>query len=188
MKKITLLLVCVLTIIACDKDVVIPEVTSETTEENLEFHSKQNSNSSKKDNKVAVCHSNEKIIYINDYAVAAHKAHGDAVDMDNDGFFDKENSCSEGVDCDDTNSSVNPGAEEIYDDEIDNNCNGVIGSMVATTRTVACTDCKIKKGIPSSGTYKNRIGGMCRDFDQALTESQMERWERCTEEVIIYRD
>lgn len=184
MKKITLLLVCALTIIACDKDVEIPEVSSETTEENLEFHLKQNSNSSKKGNKVAVCHSNEKIIYINGYAVAAHKAHSDAVDMDNDGFFDKGNSCSEGMDCDDTNSSVNPGAEEIYDDEIDNNCNGVIGSMVATTRTVACSGCM----NGTSGKYKSRLNDKCRDFYRPLSESQMERWERCTEEVVMYVD
>lgn len=184
MKKITLLLACVLTIIACDKDVLIPEVSSETTEENLEFHLKQNSNSSKKGNKVAICHTNEKIIYINEYAVAAHISHGDAVDMDNDGFFDKENSCSEGVDCDDTNSSVNPGVEEIYTDDIDNNCNGVIGSMVATSQEVACSGCT----IGTSGTYKNRKFGNCRDFNKALTDKQMERWERCTEEVIMYVD
>ncbi len=48
---------------------------------------------------------------------------GDAVDMDGDGFFHIDNSCSE-TDCDDNNPNVNPGVEDIPADEVDNNCDG----------------------------------------------------------------
>lgn len=53
-------------------------------------------------NKVDICH-NGKIISVNINAVPAHQAHGDAVDMDGDGYFDKENDCGMPVDCDDNN-------------------------------------------------------------------------------------
>ena len=51
-------------------------------------------------NKRDVCH-NGNIINININAIPAHQSHGDAVDMDGDGFFDIDNPCSE-TDCDDT--------------------------------------------------------------------------------------
>ena len=44
-------------------------------------------------------------------------------DADGDGFTDK--ACG-GVDCDDTDPSVHPGAQEVCNDGIDNNCNGLI--------------------------------------------------------------
>ena len=61
-----------------------------------------------KEHKVKVCHKG-KIILVDFHAVPAHQGHGDAVDKDCDGYFDKDNSCSE-VDCDDTDPNVNPGA------------------------------------------------------------------------------
>lgn len=79
---------------------------------------------SKSNRKINVCHKG-KIINIASAALKAHIAHGDAIDMDNDGFYSIENSCSEIVDCDDTNSEIYPGAEEIIDG-VDNNCDGVI--------------------------------------------------------------
>lgn len=58
-------------------------------------------------------------------------------DFDNDGYGDptiSELSCSgppsgfvlAGNDCDDTDANINPGATEIFGDNIDNNCNGVV--------------------------------------------------------------
>ena len=55
-------------------------------------------------NKVDICHysksdGNWHVINVSTNAVSAHLAHGDAVDMDGDGFFDRENGCSD-IDCD----------------------------------------------------------------------------------------
>jgi hypothetical protein len=73
--------------------------------------------------KVNVCHKG-KIINVSVKALSGHQGHGDAVDMDSDGYFDLVNDCSE-VDCDDTNPDVSPAMEEICDDGIDNNCDGL---------------------------------------------------------------
>jgi hypothetical protein len=80
-------------------------------------------------NKRDVCH-NGNIININVNAIPAHQAHGDAVDMDGDGFFDIDNSCS-ATDCDDNDATVNPGATEICDNGIDDNCDGQIDENCA---------------------------------------------------------
>lgn len=59
------------------------------------------------DHKVAVCHKG-KIINVDVHAVKAHKAHGDAIDMDGDGYFAGDNACT-APDCNDDNPTVNPG-------------------------------------------------------------------------------
>ena len=69
-------------------------------------------------NKRDVCH-NGKIKNISINAIPAHQAHGDAVDMDGDGYFDIDNPCSE-TDCDDT----------AYDPE--NSCSCVEGELEVT--------------------------------------------------------
>jgi hypothetical protein len=60
------------------------------------------------EDKVTICHKG-KIICIDVHALPAHKAHGDAIDMDGDGYFAGDNSCTE-PDCDDNDADVNPGA------------------------------------------------------------------------------
>lgn len=45
------------------------------------------------------------------------------VDHDGDGY--KDEACG-GNDCDDSNSSINPGADEVCGDNVDNNCNGKV--------------------------------------------------------------
>jgi len=46
-------------------------------------------------------------------------------DADGDGYF-AESGCGTSVDCDDNDPNVNPGAIEICDDGIDNDCDGMI--------------------------------------------------------------
>ena len=68
-----------------------------------------------------------------DEGFAKNTYYGDA---DGDGYGDPANTteaCAapagyvdDNTDCDDTNAAVNPGASEVPDDGIDNNCNGVI--------------------------------------------------------------
>lgn len=75
--------------------------------------------------KVNVCH-NGHIINVNINAVPAHQNHGDAVDMDGDGYFDLANVCMVGVDCDDNDASIHPSAAEICDNEIDDDCDALV--------------------------------------------------------------
>jgi len=100
----------------CEKepiiDVLPDSIASEVSDSNL-----------KKGNKVNVCHKG-KIISISINAVKAHQAHGDAVDMDGDGYYDIVNDCSIGIDCDDNNLGVNPDSEEVCENGIDDNCDG----------------------------------------------------------------
>ena len=124
---------------------------------NPDVYARQGNNVAKS-NKVAVCHNNGNITYVNENALPAHIVHGDVVVMDSHGFFDKENSWSAGMACDDTNADVNPDAEENYTDYIDNNCNGNIGYIETRTEMVPCSDC----GGVTTAQYQNRKG-KCRD-------------------------
>ena len=50
---------------------------------------------------------------------------GDCTDADNDGYY-AQSGCGTEVDCNDNNDTVHPDAVEIYDDGIDNDCDGII--------------------------------------------------------------
>ncbi len=52
------------------------------------------------------------------------------VDRDEDGFRTCEDGWGGGwnADCDDSNADINPGEEEVCDDGLDNNCDGILGS------------------------------------------------------------
>lgn len=117
MKKLFLLFLLATFIIGCQQESPIDQVSADYTYENGSVPNAEGV-------KVDVCH-NGHIINVSVNAIPAHQGHGDAVDMDGDGYFDIENDCSE-TDCDDTNADVNPGAEEICGDGIDNNCDGQI--------------------------------------------------------------
>jgi Putative metal-binding motif len=118
MKKLLFPLLAILFLTACEKETAsdllpVPNI-QENSSANLRVPAP----------KIDVCH-NGHIININLNAVPAHQAHGDAVDMDGDGYFDIENPCS-ATDCVDDNPEINPGAEEVCDDGFDNNCNGLM--------------------------------------------------------------
>lgn len=114
MKKVFALCIGVLLFTSCERDTIVPEIEEINVDQ---------STFARKGNKVDVCHKG-KIINVSVNAVSAHQGHGDAVDLDGDGYFDLENDCSP-IDCDDTNSDVNLEAEEICDNGIDDNCDGL---------------------------------------------------------------
>ncbi|WP_083930740.1 LamG-like jellyroll fold domain-containing protein [Eudoraea adriatica] len=74
--------------------------------------------------KTDVCH-NGHIINISNNALGAHQRHGDAVDMDGDGYFDIASVCGE-VDCNDSDDQINSGQEEICGNQIDDDCDGLV--------------------------------------------------------------
>ena len=49
-------------------------------------------------------------------------------DSDGDGFFAIGPGCPEGDDCDDSNATINPGADEICEDDMDNDCDDLVDS------------------------------------------------------------
>lgn len=55
-------------------------------------------------------------------------------DVDGDGYFNQDQS-GEVIDCDDGNANINPGATEVVDNEVDENCDGVI-EVTATENDV----------------------------------------------------
>ena len=105
MKKLSLQLLTILLFTSCQRNIPNEQIEKETLME--EF-----SNSSSPNIKVKVCHQNGVEIVIDDAALTTHISHGDAVDRDNDGYFDRENPCSS-IDCNDNNTSINPGMPEI---------------------------------------------------------------------------
>ena len=91
MKKVFVLCIGVLLFASCEQDTIVPEIEEISIDQ---------SSFAKGGDKVDVCHKG-KIINVSVNAVSAHQGHGDAVDIDGDGYFDLESPCSE-VDCDDT--------------------------------------------------------------------------------------
>jgi hypothetical protein len=80
-------------------------------------------------NKVDVCRYNERKNTYSVVSVLAKRVLPDdvVIDADGDGYADANN-CTllNGLDCDDNNPAINPGAVEICGDGIDNNCDGNI--------------------------------------------------------------
>lgn len=125
MKKLLLPLLAILFLFSCGKE-SLTELQSEI-EQNISENVSATARSSNKRN---ICH-NGKIKNVSINAIPDHRAHGDAVDMDEDGFFDIDNPCSL-TDCDDSNGSVNPSVIEVCDG-IDNNCDGQIDEGLLNT-------------------------------------------------------
>lgn len=69
---------------------------------------KENSNEwlkQQSNHKVDICHKGH-LINVSINAVNAHDGHGNAIDLDGDGFFSEENTCGFLLDCDDTDGYV----------------------------------------------------------------------------------
>src|SRR5688500_1731750 len=78
---------------------------------------------------VGICHllpnGEYNLIFVNQNAVAAHVGHGDVIaDADGDGYTGPGACTGAADDCNDNDSSVYPGATEIPDDDIDQDCDG----------------------------------------------------------------
>ncbi len=97
MKKVFALCIGVLLFASCYQDTIVPEIEEINIDQ---------STLARQGDKVDVCHKGN-VISVSVNSVSAHQGHGDAVDMDGDGYFDIENDCHEGIDCDDTNPDVN---------------------------------------------------------------------------------
>ncbi len=112
--------------------------------------------------KVNVCHYDADsdswhMINISINALPAHLNHGDVLleDADGDGWVVEENECVPGGDCHDEDATINPGAEELCDDGIDNNCNGEIDED--------CVDCCWATIYPHEfgpASYIERLGAI----------------------------
>lgn len=164
-QNLILLLFASLIFTACGEN-SIHDLEAETEAEIIENDSPLYRSSNKRN----VCHNGE-IKSVNINALPAHAGHGDAVDWDNDGYFSTENDCGMPVDCDDENASINPGAEEICNDEIDNNCNGLTDEGCITCLD-ACDEtiyCEILSNTDYSITcysyYNGGSGGNAINFD-----------------------
>jgi hypothetical protein len=79
-------------------------------------------------------------------------------DNDADGYSDTGGATCGAVDCNDTNSSIHPGAVEICNDEVDNDC--VNGPDINSTGQNVCSSCTNNDG---DGYYAN--GGTCGAVD-----------------------
>ena len=133
----------------------------------------------KKATKVDICHYDAdadlfKVINISGNAVDKHvKNHGDVspstfyADADGDGYGDPNGATDacpntgfvdNDDDCDDTNAAINPGAEEVCGDGIDNNCDGVDD---------ACVGCVDILHACSSGSWS--MQRVCGAGDHTLT-------------------
>lgn len=122
------------------------------------------------DHKVNVCHKG-KVICISVHGIKAHKAHGDAIDKDGDGYFDIDNKCSE-TDCDDTDPNVYPGAED------PNGCNGaecsitlleVLNATCGDTESYGLQYRVTYSNAPATGTLNVTLNGEL--FTYAITSS-----------------
>lgn len=105
MKKIFFLpLLLAIFIVGCEKDSTLEEQNLTTNIDNLNKAPKE---------KVNVCH-NGRIKQVPVDGVSDHQGHGDAVDMDGDGYFDIASDCSE-TDCDDTSYAEDNWCPQIGD-------------------------------------------------------------------------
>lgn len=121
-----LILLCALIFVGCEKQdnllVSVPE-----NPDGLET-----AFTKKRGKKIDICHFDEdegtyQLLNVNVRSWPDHALHGDVRldDQDEDGYF-PDNECGIGPmgDCDDNDPSVNPGATEICDNDVDDDCDG----------------------------------------------------------------
>ncbi len=116
----------------------------------------------RKNSKVDICH-NGRIINVSINAVGAHQGHGDAVDLDGDGYFDIDNSCSE-TDCNDDDPNINPGIEGSCDE-----APGTAGLLVGIWTTVE-TEINTYVGSQTLADYLIDVVGLTPEEAAAQVE------------------
>jgi len=77
-------------------------------------------------------------------------------DSDGDGYSTEGGDCG-AIDCNDTNSNINPGATEVCGDLVDNDCDDSIDEEIVCGSTPTCTD--------SDGDGYSTEGGDCGEVD-----------------------
>lgn len=122
MKNLLLPFLALLIIIGCEKESTLKIQTAEEAQEIQD----------RKAPKIDICHYDAdndswKVISVNHNAWKAHKKHGDVqlIDEDGDGYVTSDNGCGMLVDCDDTDANINPSAEEICGNNIDDDCDSL---------------------------------------------------------------
>ncbi len=117
MKKLLLPFLALLLLMSCEEESFHE---TDLQKDIAEISREGGASNARRSGKIDVCHKGD-IINVSVNAIKAHQGHGDAIDMDGDGYFDIDNSCS-ATDCDDSDASVNPDATEVPYDGIDNDC------------------------------------------------------------------
>ncbi len=123
MKRFPLLFAVIVLVIfsSCQTETISNERTLDISE-TIEFRTPPD--------KVVVCHLNSEGEFepkeVPLPALQGHLSHGDILpDVDGDGYTNAAACFGSKDDCDDTDASVHPGADEIPDDGIDQDCDGV---------------------------------------------------------------
>jgi uncharacterized protein (TIGR02145 family) len=154
MRKINLLIIAILLLTSCQKVIQTP------SENPTAANQRPSSSMGNKASKLTICHKsasgNWNTIVITQGDLAAHLAHGDVVpDADGDGYT-KVNPCGNGSqnDCDDNNAAINPGAQEICGNGIDDNCNGQIDENCNTPSVTICNQVWTATNLDVT-TYRN---------------------------------
>lgn len=106
MKKLILVLFLMAGFMACVDESIeeLPQDTSLIEDSNQLATSTEDLNA-RLSPKINICHKGD-IINVSVNSIDAHQGHGDAIDMDGDGYFDIDNECSE-TDLDDNDPTVN---------------------------------------------------------------------------------
>ncbi len=93
----------------------------------------------------------------------ADAAPGACEDADGDGYFAGDGCDGAQLDCDDSDESAFPGAEEICGDDVDNNCDGQVDEGCQACTDGESRDCGTDEGECSSGvqTCVDGVWGEC---------------------------